>query len=276
MACRHWPVVRCLAPALCSAASVARRVRSLSRERACERPPNCLAGYCAWGCFRYLGPRAAVARGPSRIAARLSREKYFASVFRKYVLAFRSSRPTARGVSRSSRTRGGLWWTRRCRVRKVIAGRAKLVSGCGVRDELQCRGRRSRVVLAPHGRRQGSLLLRGARPGWEARQQRTDGVNTANGPRGEREGHRKTIAWGMPDVSGASAVNTCVLVFLLSHTAHRAAGASSTRHSPRPWFRRARVQGITSGRAAPASVKACHAPSSSAKADDPVIRDVSD
>jgi hypothetical protein len=37
----------------------------------------------------------------------------------------------------------------------VIAGRAKLVSGRGVRDERRWRGRRSRVVLAPHGRRQG-------------------------------------------------------------------------------------------------------------------------
>jgi len=32
---------------------------------------------------------------------------------------------------------------------------ARLVSDRGVRDERQCRGRRSRVVLAPHGRRQG-------------------------------------------------------------------------------------------------------------------------
>src|ERR1700730_9433216 len=30
------------------------------------------------------------------------------------------------------------------------------------------------------------------------------------GPRGERDISRKTIAWGMPDVSGASAVNTRV------------------------------------------------------------------
>ncbi len=35
-----------------------------------------------------------------------------------------------------------------------------------------------------------------------------DGVNKASGPREERGVSRKTIAWGMPDVSGASAVNT--------------------------------------------------------------------
>ena len=66
MACRHWPVVRCLAPASRPAASVARRVRSLSRERARERPPNCLAGYCAWGCFRYSGSES---RGGQRALA---------------------------------------------------------------------------------------------------------------------------------------------------------------------------------------------------------------
>jgi len=75
--------------------------------------------------------------------------------FSEICVLIRSSRPTPRGVSRSSRTRGGMRWTRRCRVREVIAGRAKLVSERGVRDERRCCGRRSRVVLAPHGRRQG-------------------------------------------------------------------------------------------------------------------------
>jgi len=51
---------------------------------------------------------------------------------------------------------------------------------------------------------------RGAQPGCEARHFRTDGVNTSNGPREEHEGSRKTIAWGMPGDSGASAVNTGV------------------------------------------------------------------
>jgi len=68
----------------------------------------------------------------------------------------------------------------------VIAGRAKLVSGCGARDERRCCGRRNRVVLAPHGRRQGSFGSRGAQPGCEARIARTDGVNNTNGPREER------------------------------------------------------------------------------------------
>jgi len=37
---------------------------------------------------------------------------------------------------------------------------------------------------------------RGAQPGCEALLQRAGGVNKSNGPREEREGSRKTIAWG--------------------------------------------------------------------------------
>ena len=59
----------------------------------------------------------------------------------------------------------------------------------------------------------------------------------SGGPRGERGVSRKTIAWGMPDVSGASAVNTHAHTKLLS--AHEAAGALGTRHSPRPLLTRA-------------------------------------
>src|SRR5450631_44037 len=57
--------------------------------------------------------------------------------------------------------------------------------------------------------------------------------STKRGPRGERGVSRKTIAWGMPDVSGASAVNTGVHT-KLPICAHQAAGALGTRHSPRP------------------------------------------
>ena len=76
---------------------------------------------------------------------------------------------------------------------------------------------------------------RGAQPGCEARHQRTDGVNNSNGPRGEHEGSRKTIAWGMPGDSGASAVNTGVHPYS-TLCAHQAAGALGTRHPPRPLF----------------------------------------
>jgi hypothetical protein len=72
---------------------------------------------------------------------------------------------------------------------------------------------------------------RGAQPGCEALLQRTDGVNNANGPREEREGHRKTIAWGMPDVSGASAVNTGVQT---STTPLRTPGCGCIEHPASP------------------------------------------
>jgi len=99
------------------------------------------------------------------------------------------------------------------------------------------------------------MVSRGAQPGCEARHQRTDGVNKSNGPRGEREGIR-TIAWGMPDVSGASAVNTCVHTSLL-HSAHRAAGALGTRHSPRPCYWRARDFRQSSGMSCRETTKVC-------------------
>ena len=62
---------------------------------------------------------------------------------------------------------------------------------------------------------------------------RMTGSKKAIGPRGERGISRKTIAWGMPDVPGASAVNTHAHI-PLPHSAHEAAGALGTRHPPRP------------------------------------------
>jgi hypothetical protein len=52
------------------------------------------------------------------------------------------------------------------------------------------------------------------------------------GHRGERDISRKTIARGMPGVSGVTVVtNACAF-----YTPHAAAGASSARHSLRPLF----------------------------------------
>jgi len=88
---------------------------------------------------------------------------------------------------------------------------------------------------------------RGARPGCEARHFRTDGVNTANGPREEREGHRKTTAWGMPGDSGASAVNTGVHSHY-SHYAHIRLRVHWAPGIPRALcLMRARVTGKISG-----------------------------
>ena len=133
----------------------------------------------------------------------------------------------------------------------------QVVSGCGGRDERRCCGRRSRVVLAPHGRRQGPCGSRGAQPGCEALFARSDGVNTANGPREEHEGHRKTIAWGMPGESGASAVNTRVLTFFTT-PAHSRLRVLRAPGIPRALcLMRAKTTRITSGQELPASVKSC-------------------
>jgi hypothetical protein len=58
------------------------------------------------------------------------------------------------------------------------------------------------------------------------------------GPRGEREGNRKTIAQGVPDRFGQPVVTMLVCFFHLHARprapAREAAGASCTRHSLRP------------------------------------------
>ena len=51
------------------------------------------------------------------------------------------------------------------------------------------------------------------------------------GHRGEHDISVKTIAWGMPGVSGVTVVTMLVCFFTF---AHKAAGASSARHSLRP------------------------------------------
>jgi len=134
---------------------------------------------------------------------------------------FAPSRLAKRGGSRSSRTSGGMRWTRMVRLTSALS-----------------RGRRSRVVLAPLCRRQVRKT---------PTRRADDGVNKAIGPRGERGRSRKTIAWGMPDDSGASAVNTGVHPFT-TLCAHQAVGASSTRHPPRPLFQRA-IEFLPSSRA---------------------------
>ena len=82
-------------------------------------------------------------------------------------------------------------------------------------------GRRSRVVLTPRRRRQASQkCLRG------------DGDKKARSPGRARRKPLKPLRAGMPGDPGATVVtNSCAFYF-----AHEAAGASGTRHSPRPPF----------------------------------------
>jgi hypothetical protein len=107
-----------------------------------------------------------------------------------------------RGVSRSSRTRGGMRWTW-----TVLLTRAPF------------RGRRSRVVLTPRRRRQvGGSNSAG------------DGDKQARSPGRARRKPLKPSRAGMPGDPGATVV-TNARVF---YTPRAAAGATGTRHSPRP------------------------------------------
>src|SRR6202011_3419285 len=139
--------------------------------------------------------------------------------------------PHKRGVSRSSRTRGGVRWTRQRFAREVIAGRVeRLVSGQQHADERCCSVRRSRVVLTPRRWRQ----VRGGLVGPTGRRQTIfagDGGKRARSPRRARRKPLKPLRAGMPGDSGVLVV-TRVLSTLPS--AHEAAGAAGTRRSPRP------------------------------------------
>jgi hypothetical protein len=82
-------------------------------------------------------------------------QKYFASPVGQ-IISTNSSHPTPQeGRWPSSRTRGGMRWTRQRLARNGIAGRAsRLVSDQQRADERCCSVRRSRVVLTPRCWRQ--------------------------------------------------------------------------------------------------------------------------
>ena len=129
-------------------------------------------------------------------------QKYFASPVGR-IISTNSRHPTPqRGVSRSSRTRGGMRWTRQRFACEVIAGRVERpVSDQQHADERCFRGRQNRVVLTPRRWRQvrggfsalpGSdkTLIRGRR--WQ--KSPVTGESTTYAV--------KTIAQGMPGVPG--------------------------------------------------------------------------
>ena len=109
-----------------------------------------------------------------------------------------------RGVSRSSRTRGGMRWTLTALLTRAPDS-----------------GRKRRVVLAP-------------RRWCQVRGRRLSRVTVAKEPehRGEHAIIRKTIVWGMPGVTGVTCMLVCAFYSIL-HT--RPWGASSARHSLRPF-----------------------------------------
>ena len=100
----------------------------------------------------------------------------------------------SRGVSRSSRTRGGMRWTQ-----AVLLTRAR---ACG---------RRSRVVLTPRRWRQALRKAMSTLSGPTRRCPRGDGDKTARSPGRARRKPLKPLRAGMPGVSGVPVASTPVL-----------------------------------------------------------------
>jgi hypothetical protein len=94
------------------------------------------------------------------------------------------------------------------------------VDAGGVADERRSSGRRSRVVLTPRRWRQVG-----------GDNSADDGGKQARSPGRARRKPLKPLCAGMPGDPGATVVTTLVC-FL--HFAREAAGATGTRHSPRP------------------------------------------
>src|SRR6266849_3874294 len=77
-------------------------------------------------------------------------QKYFPSRLTQITSISLAVSSLWRGVSRSSRTRGGMRWTRERQARKAIAGRDEpRERSASVQDDRRFSGRQSRVVLAP-------------------------------------------------------------------------------------------------------------------------------
>jgi hypothetical protein len=140
------------------------------------------------------------------------------------------SRLDKRGVSRSSRTRGGMWWTRQRQARKVVR-RAVIRERAQRARRRRCSVRQNRVVLASVAGVKlpvANLIQpdrRAIKPaGMEARRIRLQG---------ERGISRQTIAQGMPECSGCTCMLVCATLYTI---AHETAGAASTRHSLLPPF----------------------------------------
>ena len=122
-------------------------------------------------------------------------------------------------------------WTRQRRARNVFAGRVSRERSTSALDERRMCGRQNRVVLTPRRRRQVC--------GWLDRPDRADkpysaddGDKKARSPGRARNKSLKPLRAGMPGDSGGPVVTISCALF---HFAREAAGATGTRHSPRPF-----------------------------------------
>src|SRR5258705_10921051 len=142
--------------------------------------------------------------------------------------------PHYRGGSRSSRTRGGMRWTRQRFACDGIAGR--------VARPVSSHPARGRETIAADGkivwsRRPDAGVkfaeVLSALPGSDKTISANDGGKRARSPGRARHKPLKPLRAGMPGDSGVPVASTPVL----STFAQGAAGAAGTRHSPRPCFK---------------------------------------
>jgi hypothetical protein len=98
-------------------------------------------------------------------------------------------------------------------------------------DERCCCGRRSRVVLTPRRWRQGCGCCVGPTGLQTQHWSANDGGKRARSPGRARRKPLKPLRAGMPGDSGVLVV---ARVLFTTRSAHEAAGAAGTRHSPRP------------------------------------------
>ncbi len=113
-----------------------------------------------------ISERIIFERFKRRLVCAATSKNMHAYIFKKFPHVVTPSRPNERGVSRSSRTRGGMRWTRQRRACGRIAGRGNLVSGQSARRTAlrrtakvcgpgsRCWRQVGRVLVGPTGRRQ--------------------------------------------------------------------------------------------------------------------------
>src|SRR5229473_486399 len=157
-------------------------------------------------------------------------QKYFASPVGQ-IISTNSRHPTPpEGRWPSSRTRGGMRWTRQRLARDGIAGQVeRLVSGHRHADERCCSVRQNRVVLTPRRWRQ----VRGvasAQPGLDKTYPLMT-VAKEPGHRGERDISRKTIACGNAGRFRGTRCYSCAFYQYKVHTRPRVQRASGVPHA---------------------------------------------
>src|SRR5882757_5348256 len=152
------------------------------------------------------------------------------SVHPKSHLELFASHPTE-GPWPSSRTRGGMRWTRQRFAREAIAGRVERpVSDQQHADERCCSVRRSRVVLSPDAGVKFAEV-KSALPGADNTISADDGGKKARSPGRARSKPLKPLRAG---TAGDSGVLVVTRVRSTTTSAHEAAGAAGIRRSPRP------------------------------------------